>query len=256
MNIDVAFTPSEVQALDAKVCVVVDVIRSTSSMAVIMSRNPGRVILTPTVQKAMKFASQQAVYPLLCGERAGMAPDGFDFGNSPREYADASLQGRTLVFTSSNGTRAIGDVGLAAHVLLGSFLNASAVTEQALDLACRDRLDILFVCAGREEKFALDDAYCAGFLVSQLLQKIPVEEEFTLGDGGQASLGIFGYYRDPLKVFQKSGSGQAILDIGLEDDIPFLLERDMVDAVPHLLNNRYLSGKREWGFTTFLTESY
>ena len=255
MLIDVAFTPSEVQALAGKVCIVVDVIRSTSSLAVIMSRNPGQVVLTPTVQKAMKFASRQSVHPILCGERAGLAPEGFDYGNSPREFEYASLSDRTVVFTSSNGTRAIGDVLLASHVLLGSFLNASSVTERALALADRDQLDILIVCAGREEKFAIDDAFCAGFLLSMLTGKIGWEHQFSLGDGGQAALGIYGYYRDPMRIMEMSGSGRGIIDIGMEEDVPFLLQIDTFPTVP-FLQTATSSGPEKWGFTTFLTENH
>jgi 2-phosphosulfolactate phosphatase len=253
--IDVAFTPSEVQDLSRKVCIVVDVIRSTSSLAVIMSRDPGRVVLTPTVQKAMKFASRQAVHPILCGERAGMAPEGFDFGNSPREFENASLTGRTVVFTSSNGTRAIGDVLMAPHVLLGSFLNASSVTQLALELAARDSLDILLVCAGREEKFAIDDAFCAGFLLSLLTGKITFDQEFSLGDGGQAALGIYGYYRDPERILTMSGSGKSIQSIGMAEDVPFLLQVDTFPTVP-FLQGLGTTGPEKWGFSTFLTENH
>ena len=132
MHIDVAFTPAEVQALDTKVCIVVDVVRATSSLTAIMSRNPGKVILTTTIQKATKFASQQTVHPLLCGERKGIKPEGFDYGNSPLAYSKADLEDRIIIFTSSNGTRAVADLVMAPHVYLGSFLNASAVVQKAL----------------------------------------------------------------------------------------------------------------------------
>ncbi|MFZ2955371.1 MAG: 2-phosphosulfolactate phosphatase [Candidatus Ozemobacteraceae bacterium] len=247
MLIDVAFTPSEVQAVSRKVCIVVDVMRATSTMAVIMSRKPGEVILTPTVQKAQRFASQQAVHPILCGERGYLPPEGFDYGNSPREFMDADLAGKTVVFTSSNGTRAIADVAIAPHVLLGSFLNSAAVVDKSLELACRESLDIMVVCAGREEKFALDDAWCAGFLISLLAGRIPSDEQFLLGDGGQAALGIFGYYRDPEKLFTKSGSGQAVAEAGLAEDIPFLLQQDRFSTVPVL--SRQAGNDLNWGFS-------
>lgn len=247
MNIDVAFTPDQVQAPSSKVCIVVDVIRSTSTLQVIYSRKPAKVLLTPTVQKAMKFAAQQTVHPMLCGERGGLIPEGFDHGNSPREYVNLDLTGRTVVFTSSNGTRAVADVNLAPHVFLGSFLNAGAVVEAALSAAARNGLDITMVCAGREERFAIDDAYCAGFLVSQLMSRIPSDRQFEIGEGGQAALALYGYYRDPLKLLQNSGAGQAVMRIGLADDLPFLLQQDLYPVVPTLTHrDQPASG---WGFS-------
>lgn len=239
MNIDVAFTPAEVQALASKVCIVVDVIRATSSLTVMMSRNPGKVILTTTIQKATKFASQQTVHPLLCGERKGLPPEGFDFGNSPLAYSKADLSGRSIIFTSSNGTRAVADLVMAPHVYLGCFLNASAVVKQALKSAKNSGHDILIVCAGREEKFAIDDAYCAGFLVSQIMASLSSEATFELGDGGQAALGIYGYYRDAKKLLEMSGAGKGVIEIGLEEDLNFLMQRDLYNCVPELIKKDY-----------------
>ncbi|HEY9071068.1 MAG TPA: 2-phosphosulfolactate phosphatase [Candidatus Ozemobacteraceae bacterium] len=250
MNIDVAFTPDEVQALSGKVCIVVDVIRSTSTLQVIFANNPAKVILTPTVQKAMKYAAQQTVHPMLCGERGGVMPEGFDHGNSPREYVNLDLSGRTVVFTSSNGTRAVADVNLAPYVFLGSFLNAGAVVEAAVSTATAHGLDIVMVCAGREERFAIDDAYCAGFLVSQVMSAIPSDQVFEVGEGGQAALAMYGYYRDPLKLFRESGAGKAVLGIGLEEDLPFLLQRDLYPVVPTLLQRE--SSTARWGFSLLI----
>ncbi len=238
MLIDVAFTPSEVQAIANKVCVVIDVIRATSSLSVILSKKPKSVTLTTTIQKATKLASQQTVHPVLCGERGGIAPTGFNFGNSPREYFDSNLAGKDIIFTSSNGTRAVADLLIAPAVLLGCFLNASSVVKRAYELAIEIKKDVLFVCAGREEKFAIDDAYCAGFLVSKLISLIPANSEFLLGDGAQAALGICGYYRDEKKLFEMSGAGKNVIDIGLGEDLTFLLQKDLLDCVPELLQKK------------------
>jgi 2-phosphosulfolactate phosphatase len=201
-----------------------------------MSKNPGKVILTTTIQKASKYASQQTVHPLLCGERKGVAPEGFDFGNSPVAYAKADLKDRVIIFTSSNGTRAVADLVMAPHVYLGSFLNASAVVKKSLEAARTSAYDILVVCAGREEKFAIDDAYCAGYLVSQIMASLPASADFELGDGAQASLGIYGYYRDTRKLLQMSGAGHAIIELGLEQDINFLMQKDLYPVVPELIH--------------------
>ncbi len=246
-HIDVAFTPAEAQQLARKVVIVIDLVRSTSTLAVIMSRGPSRVLIAPTIQKAQKFAAQQTIHPLLCGERGGRRPEGFDHGNSPREYADLSLSGKTIVFTSSNGARAMMEVGLAPRVLLGSLLNARAVVAQTLQYAREQDLDILLVCAGQEEKFALDDTYAAGFLVSRLINGMDASEEFVLGDGGQGALGIFGYYQDSLRLVQQSMSGKLVTEIGLADDLPYLLQPDLLDAVPRLAQRDQLS--HPWEFS-------
>lgn len=238
MLIDIAFTPSEVQAIANKVCIVVDVVRATSSLAVILSKKPKTVTLTTTIQKATKLASQQTVHPVLCGERGGLAPTGFNYGNSPREYFDANIAGKDIIFTSSNGTRAIADLLIAPAVLLGSFLNASSVVKKAYELANSMQKDVLFVCAGREEKFAIDDAYCSGFLVSKLISLIPSTSEFVLGDGAQAALGICGYYHDERKLIEMSGAGKNVIDIGLSEDITFLLQKDLLDCVPELIQKK------------------
>jgi len=239
MQIDVAFTTGEVQALASKVCVVIDAVRATSSLTVIMAKKPKKVILTTTIQKATKLASQQTIHPLLCGERKGLPPEGFDFGNSPRQYFEADLKDRVLIFTSSNGTRAVADLVIAPHVFLGCFLNASAVVKKAYETAKASNMDVLFVCAGREEKFALDDAYCAGLLVSRLMGLIASDEEFSLGDGAQAALGIFGYYRDDRRLLEMSGAGKAVIEIGLQEDLTFLMQRDLIDCVPELIRKDF-----------------
>lgn len=250
MLIDVAFTPSEVQAIDSKVCIVIDVIRASSSLTVIASKNPESITLTTTIMKANKIASQQKVHPLLCGERKGLPPEGFDFGNSPAEYFKADLCDKAIIFTSSNGTRAIADVTVAARVYLGCFLNAGAVTKKAYDYAVAHNKDILFVCAGREEKFAIDDAYCSGYLVSRLVSLISSDKEFTLGDGAQAALGIFGYYRDDKRLLEMSGAGKNVIEIGLAEDLTFLLQRDLIDVVPELITENNANSK--YGFSVYL----
>lgn len=250
MNIDVAFTSAEVQALDNKICIVIDVIRATSSLTVISSKKPKKLILTTTIQKASKLASQQTIHPLLCGERKGIAPEGFDFGNSPRTYFEADLKNRIMIFTSSNGTRAIADLVMAPLVLLGCFLNASAVIKRAYEASRENKFDILFVCAGREEKFAIDDAYCAGYLVTQLMAMISAQQTFELGDGAQAALGIFGYYRDDRRLLDMSGAGKAVNEIGLADDLDFLLQRNLIDCVPELIKRN--SPESEHGFSVIV----
>lgn len=106
--------------------------------------------------------------------------------------------------------------------------------EAALDKASKEKLDILIVCSGREERFAIDDAYCAGYLVSLVTGRLAADANFSIGDGGQAALAILGYFRDPLKLFEMSDAGRLVMDSGLGKDLEFVLQKDALNTVPVL----------------------
>src|SRR5205807_4137111 len=164
----VAFLPEEAGALRGRIAVVIDVIRATTSVLTMLERGCAEVLIAPTIEAARRYREAQADV-VLAGERDGRAPAGFEFGNSPVAFAGAALAGRRVVFATTNGTRAMHLAQEASVVLLGCLRNRSAVARGALSFAARDGLGLSVVCAGREGRFSLDDAYTAGAIVAAAL---------------------------------------------------------------------------------------
>jgi 2-phosphosulfolactate phosphatase len=144
--------------------VVIDVLRASTTIAYALDAGATEIIPCLTVSDAVALAKQ---FPrdeiLLGGEREGAAIDGFDLGNSPDEYTPDRVHGKRVIFTTTNGTRAIVHAQAAEEVLLAAFVNADAVVRRLLD---RQRVHIL--CSGSDGKISQDDVLLAGMLVERL----------------------------------------------------------------------------------------
>jgi len=158
--VHVAFTPSE--AVSAPVGVVVDVLRATSTIAQALASGWPRVLCAPGIEEA-RAVRDELGEGVLGGERNAVSIEGFDVGASPREFLEA--RNEPLILSTTNGTRAILTAASSCdEVVLGSLLNLDAVAARA-----RERgEDVAIVCAGFQDTFAIDDAYCAGRIVELL----------------------------------------------------------------------------------------
>ena len=168
-----------------RAAIVVDVIRATTSIATAFAAGAERVIPVRSVEGAREEAGRDGE-ALLCGERRGLPPRGFDLGNAPGEFGRGSVAGRALVFTTTNGTAAI-EAARAAGVgslRLGCFRNAGAVARRVAADANAAERGVAIVCAGRRGRVSMDDAWCAGHLVERLVQTV-AEAELT--DGARAA---------------------------------------------------------------------
>jgi 2-phosphosulfolactate phosphatase len=149
MNIGVAFLPSLLREPERYVCVVVDVLRASSSLVVLFERGVEEVLPAAGIPEARRLARQRPHY-ILCGERGGLPPRGFQYGNSPAEFAQLDMAGRGVILCTTNGTKALARVKAAPLVLVGALLNASAAATAAVEAAAEQRLDVAIVCSGEE----------------------------------------------------------------------------------------------------------
>jgi len=212
VNVAVAFTPSEAAA--APVGIVVDVLRTTSTIAQALASGWPRVLCAPGIDEA-RAVREQLGEGLLGGERMGVRIDGFDVGASPREFLDGGDV--PLIFTTTNGTRAVLTAASSCErVFLGSLLNLDAVATAARETG----QDVAIVCAGYSGGFALDDAYCAGRFL-QLL-------EGDRNDAAKASELIARSFTDPYEGLTARTYGPP----GLGDDIRFCARENVLDVVP------------------------
>ena len=214
MRVDVAFTPDE--RASAHVGIVVDVIRATSSIAQALASGYERVLCCAEIDEARALRAELGDEAVVGGERNAVVVDGFDVGASPREFA-LEPKARTLILTTTNGTRAILTAAARCDVvLLGSLLNLTAVAEAARG----EGGDVAILCSGFKGTFALDDAYCAGRIVEALGAE--------RSDAAIAAAMLAAAWPDPLAGLNARTYGPP----GLEADIEFCAQVDLLDAVP------------------------
>lgn len=210
------------------VAVVIDVLRATTTMVHALAAGCIAVCPVEEVEAARRIADEmRAGRVLLGGERDGVPPPGFDVGNSPGEYTCARCKGTTLVFTTTNGTRALARASAAARTLVAAFVNYSAVCEQLVSET--RRVDI--VCAGFHGEVALEDALLAGALVEFLCEHGPV----ALNDAARLAWDCFEHHGRVLDgALEISAGGAHLRSLGYDDDIRAAVRVDQFAIVPEV----------------------
>ena len=217
MRVHVAFTPDEAAA--APTGVVIDVIRATSTICQALDAGYERVWCAAEVEDARALRNGGVT---LGGERLGVRIEGFDLGNSPREYLEPRTP--TLAMSTTNGTRAIVTAAeRCERVYVASLLNLAAVVEAARSHGD----DVAVICAGVKGAFALDDAYVAGRVAGGL--------GYERSDAAEAACRLAASYASAEEAFRASRSGRNLINHGpeLEADIPWCARESALDVVPH-----------------------
>jgi 2-phosphosulfolactate phosphatase len=235
MQVDVIPSVAEARTEDLvnRTVIVVDVLRATSVMVTALTNGADGIVPVETVQQAKLL---QGPGVLLGGERFCKKISGFDLGNSPLEYTKDHTHGMRIVFTTTNGTRAIQKACKAANVLAGAFLNASAVAEAALKL----RRDIVVLCAGTQDIFSLEDGLCAGLLVHRMLELSG--KPVAMNDFAKAMHGAYLQAQPELEeTILACANGQKMVRYGFEEDVMFCTRVDACSTVPVLKNQLLVS---------------
>jgi 2-phosphosulfolactate phosphatase len=202
MHIDVALNPAEIALLPTRdlsetTCVVFDILRATSSMVTALAHGVQEIYPVCTIEEAHAMKSKMPDV-VLGGERKGDRIPGFDIGNSPGEYQN--LQGRRIVTTTTNGTVALRACERAQRVLVGALLNQEALARMIRTSVPEN---LLLVCAGTFETFALEDAYAAGRLIAEF-------SGATRSDAAQTVAAMAAHYSQPLEALRTARNGQAL----------------------------------------------
>jgi 2-phosphosulfolactate phosphatase len=220
MRLDVAFAPADLAPGDAtgRTVVVVDILRFTTTACTALFAGARAVVPAASTEEALQLARTLGPEDvLLGGERGGRKIEGFPLGNSPLEMTPATVAGKLLVMTTTNGTRALLAVQGAQTVFLGSAANFGVLGAKLRGLL-EARGELLILCSGREGSFALDDAYCAGRLVEAALGGR--RRWRGLNDGAIAALDLVRRYGARWdRPLTTSASGQALKQIDHQDDV-------------------------------------
>jgi 2-phosphosulfolactate phosphatase len=219
VRVHVAFTPDEQAA--APTGVVIDAIRATSTICQALDSGYERILCAAEVDDARALAGPDVT---LGGERLGVMIDGFDLGNSPREYLEA--RSPVLAMSTTNGTRAIVTAAeRCERVIVASLLNVGAVVEAVT--AHGDEVAIF--CAGVKGQPCIDDTYVAGRIAERL--------GWERTDAAETAVRLVRSYATAEEAFRASRSGRNLINHGpeLEADIPWVAREDVLDVVPRLV---------------------
>lgn len=241
----VHFVPALVapEALAGSIVVAVDVLRATTTIVHALAAGARDVTAAETVDEARELASKHPPgEALLAGERGGLRIDGFDLGNSPAEFTPARCEGKSIVLTTTNGTRAVRHARRAKRILVGAFVNFSAV---CFELAEAED-DVHILCAGTDGSVALEDALMAGALAGSLADR----GEFAFDDAARIAWDAFEGHGSVLaSAFELSAGGRNLAAVGLAADLRWAARIDRFGVVPEASGEptRITVGAQRWG---------
>jgi 2-phosphosulfolactate phosphatase len=232
VRLDVFFTPGEVKPADTsnRLVVIIDVLRAGTTVAMALSNGAKTVVPLPSPDEVIIRSREFAKSGVRTAGEQKMHPiPGFDFGNSPGLFTAEAVEAKTILLTTSNGTRALLGVQGARDIVIASYVNFTAVLA-LIKLASRTDTDITIICAAQDGVFALEDAACAGRFVRAMPKRA---DSLTLNDAASASVLIDKKYGDNIaKIFQESSHGQALQAAGFGDDLTVAAAVDTYSVVP------------------------
>lgn len=226
-GLEVCLTPALIPLYNVEdyVVVIIDIFRATTSICYGIENGAEAIIPVSEVEECAAYREKGDGY-LLAAERNGEVVAGFDFGNSPFAYTPEKVGGKTVVLTTTNGTHALHLSRNAKKIVIGSFLNLTALCNWLK--AQND--SILLVCSGWKNNFNLEDTLFAGAVVDQLKNS-----GFKLDDPALAANDLFELGKNDISGYlKKTSHGERLKKLGIEKDIAFCLQVDVTTAIPVL----------------------
>ncbi len=206
---------------EGKVVVVIDIFRATTTMVAALANGVESITPVATLEECKSL--QQQGY-LAAAEREGKMPGGFDLGNSPLSHVQQDFSGRRLAMTTSNGTLAITKSKTADQIIIGAFINITAV----VNYLQHQSNDILLLCAGWKGRVNMEDSLFAGAVAQALVQNTTIAN-----DAAVMALHLYQNHQTNMEGFLKDGLHYHRLQrLGLAEDIAFCLKKDVYPLLP------------------------
>jgi 2-phosphosulfolactate phosphatase len=211
------------------VVVLIDVLRTCTTAAMLFERG----LVNLEIIDKLKLARQRAEVTgaTLLGERAGLPPEGFNYGNSLAEIRSITLT-TNAVTTSENAPKSLAQLTAAKTLLLGSLYNADAVAKVALQ---HSKTEIALVCSGFVGQEDLDDTLGAGYLATRLKT---LEPSATLEGASRFAISLMKAFPDPLEALWRSSTGQYLRGLSMEEDLAIASYISQTEHVPFLKNHQ------------------
>ena len=231
-RLDVLLTPGDLVPgeIAGRTVVMLDVLRASTSIVEALASGARTLYPVATIEEAIGLArtlGRDEV--LLAGERKALPIEGFDLGNSPGEFTPERVGGKLVVMSTTNGTLALTAATAGERVVVGAWTNFQAVVDDLV----RTEANPVFLCAGRDRAFGLEDAVCAGQMAAALMEALP-EVEWEMNDGAVAALALAEEFPEPAELFPRTAAGRAIQEAGMGEDLEWCARTDLRDVLPVL----------------------
>jgi 2-phosphosulfolactate phosphatase len=226
-DLETCFSPAlyESERHQGSIVVVIDILRATSAICTAFENGAASIIPVAGIDEAREYKKEGY---LVAAERDGFVLDFADFGNSPFNFTPERVKGKTIVYSTTNGTGIIDLASAAGKIVIGSFLNITALTEWILS---REN-DVVLFCAGWKNRFNLEDTLCAGAMAERLLNS---NHFSTICDSTLAALDLWSLAKNDLPDYiEKVAQRTRLRDKGLDDCIGFCLTFDFTEKIPEI----------------------
>jgi 2-phosphosulfolactate phosphatase len=233
-KLETCFSPAlyEPEGHSNSIVVIIDILRASSAICTAFANGAASIIPVADIEEARDYKSKGY---LVAAERDGFVLDFADFGNSPFNFTKEKVSGKTIVYSTTNGTGIINLTSTAYKSIIGSFLNIGALTKW---LASQER-DVLLFCAGWKNRFNIEDTLCAGAMADILMR---TNRYTTICDSTYASMDLWSLAAPDLHGYiEKAAQRTRLRDKNLDDCIAFCLTPDFTDKIPVMKNGELIA---------------
>lgn len=229
-SVEVCFSPASFHRFKNKNAnvVVVDILRATSAICTAFHHGVQKIIPVATIEEAREYKNKGY---LIAAERDGIVLDFADFGNSPYNFMGKNLEGKSIVYSTTNGTKAIHMAEDCNQVLIGSYLNFSTLTRFLLN----DKHDVIILCAGWKDRFSLEDSLFAGALAEALTDS---GDFCTICDSSIAAIDLWSIAKKDIRAYiEKAAQRHRLKNLGLDDVLDYCHTFDVTKVLPVFKDN-------------------
>jgi len=226
MKIRTLLSPLNVEELyfTKKTTVVIDVLRATTTIVTALHNGAKEIIPVGSIEFAMKISGSRQM--LLGGERNAEKIDGFTFGNSPLEYTEEAVKGKSIILFTTNGSKALVRAKFSENLFVASFNNAQSVVNRVL----KTKEDLEILCSGNNGMYCLEDSVCAGMMIKQILE---VKDNIELDDASNTCLILYEKNKRRIKrMLSETDHGKTLIAKGFTEDIVYAAQENIYDLAP------------------------
>jgi 2-phosphosulfolactate phosphatase len=234
MKVDIIISADDINEskIENKVVVVIDMFRATSVIVTALTNGCKEVVPYLTIEETLEHANKlRREEYILGGERKAVKIEGFDLSNSPLEYTREKVENKSILMTTTNGTRTLNKSIAAKRVLIGAMINAKAVAETLIEI----NEDVVIINAGTNGNFSMDDYICSGYIINEMLKK---NQNLMLTDIAKTANMIYEGHEDILSYVKKASHYSVMKSLSLDEDIEYCIKKSIISQVPE-----YFGGK-------------